>query len=163
MHCAGEILNFWVVQLLCSRWCKHRAVIQWMENSLKKNDCWLFINTKWEETLGCARMAFVSHSPLTHFSRGEVFCHLDLLSFQMVHFVGMPLMCSDTEFYAWSLLKHQKHNWFPIFTLFYLRACCCFLGQHVTCTQRTEVIVKLSCWLSSKTWQTTTGLWRICF
>lgn len=81
-----------------------------------------------------------SHTPF----RGEVFCHLDLLSFQMVHFVGMPLMCSDTEFYAWSLLKHQKHNWFPIFTLLYLRA---FLGggQRITCTQRTEVIVKLSC------------------
>lgn len=125
VHCAGEILNFWVVQLLCSRWCKHRAVIQWTENSLK-SDCWLFINTQREETLGCARMASVSHSPLTPFSRGGGFLSSRLLSFQMVHFVGMPLMCSDTEFYAWSLLKHQKHSWFPFLTLFNLRACCFF-------------------------------------
>lgn len=55
--------------------------------------------------LAALLLLFVSHSSLTHtlHSTGEVFSHLDLLSFQMVHFVGMPVMCSDTEFYAWSL------------------------------------------------------------
>lgn len=115
----GEMLSFWLCNdyhPVLSHWCKWCTIIQWLKarylQKKKKKLLLIIYCLKIEKKhfvvlLWLLRVFYL-------FLNGN--CYRVLLCFQMVHFVGMPVMCSD-------VLQNSMHgvcssiktrNWYPV-------------------------------------------------
>lgn len=140
----------------------------------KNNYCWLFIDTKWEETLCCVVMASVfsicpplvsegKFLPSSRFALFSKWCTLweCLLCAVTRH----RILCMESVKALDKKKKTTTRNWFPVL---FKGLCSRFLDNTTTYAlqkmrSQQDSLLTSAADSAVKSGKTTTGLWRVCF